>query len=103
MVLMYIPRTLIHECHHDHIQEHFLDEHSSKDLNSPLFEEQECDFCAFDFDILDLPGSSFVPYKIQISSKLNSALNDNPFTEILNSLNSRGPPHIHYNIAVLSL
>lgn len=95
MFLMFIPRTLVHECHHGHSHEQISNEHSdesSTNPNSLIFEEEECQICSLQFDVLDLPSNSFVENQFQISYRVNSIINDDPFTENLNSLNSRGPP-----------
>ena len=95
MLLMYIPRTLVHKCHHNHSHEKILNEHSnesSKNHNSLIFEDEECQICSLQFDVLDLPSNSFVENQLQISYRVNSIINDAPFTENLNSLNTRGPP-----------
>ena len=95
MFLMYIPRTLVHECHHNHSHKHICNQHSnhsSKDSKSPIFEEEECQICSLQFDVLDLPSNSFFESQFQISSRVNSVINDSPFKENLNLLNTRGPP-----------
>ena len=95
MLLMYIPKTLIHECSESHSHEHALSkhsDHSSKDQNTPIFEEEQCQICALQLDVLDLPSASFVENQLNLFTKVNSLLNDAPLTESLNSLNSRGPP-----------
>ena len=95
MLLMYIPKTLVHECHHNHSQKHICNQHSdhsSKDSNSSVFEEEECQICSLQFDVLDLPSNSFVENQFQISTRVNSVINDSPHIENLNSLNTRGPP-----------
>ncbi len=94
MLLMYIPKTFVHECkNHSHKQicnEH--SNHSSKDSNSLVFEQEECQICSLEFDVLDLPSDSFIENQLQRSSRSKSVINDPPFTVNLNSLNSRGPP-----------
>ena len=107
MLLMYIPRTLVHKCKHSNSLEYLSCEYSdqsscessckssdepSKNLNSPIFEEEECKICSLQFDVLDLPSNSFVENQLQISYRVNSVIDDAPFTENLNSLNTRGPP-----------
>ena len=95
MLLMYIPKTLVHECQNKHSHKHICNEHSnhsSNDSNSSVFEEEECQICTIQFDVLDLPSNSFVENQLQISCRVNSIINDAPFTENLNSLNTRGPP-----------
>ena len=103
MFLMFIPRTLVHECKHSNSPENLSCEYSdhssctssnesSKNLNSSIFEEEECQICSLQFDVLDLPSNSFVENQLQISYRVNSIINDDPFTENLNSLNTRGPP-----------
>ena len=103
MFLMFIPRTLVHECKHGNSLEHLSCEYSdqsscesscesSKNHNSPIFEEEECQICSLQFDVLDLPSNSFVENQLQISYRVNSIIHDAPITQNLNSLNTRGPP-----------
>ena len=95
MFLIYIPRSLVHECHHNHSHKHICNQHSDhslKDSNSSVFLEEECQICSLQFDVLDLPSNSSIENQLQISYSVNSIINDDPFTENLNSLNTRGPP-----------
>ena len=60
MFLMFIPNTFFHDCckihsHHSEHEKHHDDDCHSEDSNSTTFEEN-CKFCAIDFDVLGLPN-----------------------------------------------
>ena len=92
MLLMFIPRTLVHDCdHHDHSCESHEDhEEENKELS---FNSEDCDLCTYAFHALDIPTTDLirlpdVPFSFESSIKLFSiAL---PSTE---GILLRGPPN----------
>ena len=59
MVLIHIPRTVLHECeHHSHSCDH---EENQNEQNTDLsFHSDECDLCMYAFNALDTPGSELI-------------------------------------------
>ena len=61
MVLIHIPRSLLHECEHDihtcaHPNDH-TDDEKKKDLS---FYADDCDLCIYAFHALDTPDSDVI-------------------------------------------
>ena len=91
MVLIHIPRTVLHECeHHSHSCHH---EENQNEQNTDLsFHSDECDLCMYAFNALDTPGSELIVPDVSFSceSPINS------FSLTLSSSEDillRGPPN----------
>ena len=73
MVLIHIPRTVLHECeHHSHSCDH---EENQNEQNTDLsFHSDECDLCMYAFNALDTPGSELILPDVSFSceSPINS-------------------------------
>ena len=90
MVLINVPKSLLHDCSND-VVNHELDERSSnQDL--PSFKAEECDFCAYTFHSLDLPDLEpiHVP-RIEVFKRIHATPISSPSDE-LQIPDSRGPP-----------
>ena len=78
MVLIHIPRSLIHECeHHEHTCDHHYGQDDDGKNNDLSFHAEDCDLCMYAFHALDTPNSDVismpdVPFSVVSSIKASS-------------------------------
>lgn len=91
MILIHVPKSVLHECTHEH-EMHAQDHHSS-DNDLPSFSAEDCDLCVYSFHVLDLPEYKLVTIPdFQISSGVSFQIISALYAELKTS-DSRGPPN----------
>ena len=96
MFLMFIPKTFLHDCckthsHHLDHEKHHDDDCHSEDSNSTTFEE-DCKFCAIDFDVLCLPNYKISKTPTISYTKPNSIQRAAVYLDYQGVYFLRGPP-----------
>ncbi len=71
LVFLNVPRSIVHDCEHDHFVEHHDDsEHHSDDQNLASFEteNENCFICEFDLDVFEAPEAEFASFAKFVNS-----------------------------------
>lgn len=97
MVVIHVPRSLIHECikpmheHHDH-------DTDSKEHQGFSFEEADCDLCSYSFHSLDTPKFEIVQVPKGSINFVSSWERGSVSVDSAQNIQLRGPPSsLHFS------
>ncbi len=90
MVMMQLPKSVLHDCAHDEAEHH--EDHSTSDHDQKSMKAQSCELCSYAFHSIDLPSfeTTVVPIEaVDANASYNTLDSQKPN---LSTSFLRGPP-----------